>query len=64
MLLMIFVTYFCEMTLGKSGSNRQKIPHAIEGMEKIQISDDVDFKTPGIRPAKILYRTDIIKIFS
>jgi hypothetical protein len=63
-LLGIFVTHFYEMTLGKSGSNRQKIPHSIEGMEKIQVGDDVDFATPGIRPARILYYTDIIKIFS
>jgi hypothetical protein len=34
------------MTLGKSGSNRQKIPPSIEWMQKIQMSDDVDFAAP------------------
>ena len=63
MLLRIFVTYLCEMTLGKSGSNRQKIPHSIEGMEKIQVGDDVDFAASGIRLARSLYHTDIIILF-
>ena len=64
MLLRIFVIHLCETTLGKSGSNRQKIPHSIKGIEKIQAADDVDFATPGIVSSEISYHTDIIVIFS
>ena len=51
---MISATDLWEMTLGKSGSNRQKIPHSIESMEKIQMDDDVDFAASETGQLRIL----------
>ena len=50
----ISATDLWEMTLGKSGSNRQKIPHSIESMEKIQMDDDVDFAASEAGQLRIL----------